>query len=226
MLEKLNTAGFESLSKPSGEALQVLDEVLQTNPDPTVAEVGLGLGATTVEILKRLDGRGTLHLYDYDDVVASLADDIAERGLAGGTRIVKHGNGRQTYNSYAWQLAMAGLQAMEQDTPLQEYDFVYLDGAHSFHHDAPATLVLREMVKPGGYLVFDDMYWSFTKSPVMNPDRKPEIREQYSQEQLERPHVEVVVKLLMETDPRFEQVYLTDNRRPYRPVFHKRADVA
>ena len=36
------------------------------------------------------------------------------------------------------------------------------------------------------------------KSPVMNPERKPQIRADYTDEQLRRPHIEVVVRALME----------------------------
>jgi hypothetical protein len=36
------------------------------------------------------------------------------------------------------------------------YDFIFFDGAHVFHHDAPAAAVLREMVAPSGIFLFDD----------------------------------------------------------------------
>ena len=41
--------------------------------------------------------------------------------------------------------------------------------------------------------------------------------------QLAMPHVELVVDVFMRSDSRFEQVFLTANKRPYRPVFRKLA---
>lgn len=221
MLERMNQPGYESISKPSAEAMEVLRRVRAEHDSPTIAEVGVGIGASTIEFVKLLSGAGAIHLFDFEDVVDALVADLRALEMSAGVHLVPHGNGRQRFNGYAWSLATmlssleaAGLQS-------QIFDFVYLDGAHSFHHDAPACLVLKRMVRPGGYLVFDDMYWSFNRSPVLNPQKKPQIREDYSEDQLARPHVELVVELFVRSDPEFEQVFLDDRPKPYRPVFRR-----
>jgi predicted O-methyltransferase YrrM len=224
LLERLNKPGFESLSKPSPDAIEVLQRLKAERHSLVAAEIGVGIGASTVEFLGVMGGVGTLHLFDFDDVLGELVEDLRQLDVSHGVDIIPHGNGRERFNSYAWKLAtLAAAHAREGET-LELFDFVYLDGAHAFHHDAPACLVLKRMVRPAGYLVFDDMYWTFKKSPVMNPERRPTIREDYSDEQLSIPHIELVVDLFMRTDDLFEQVFLTENRRPYRPVFRRRAD--
>ncbi|HBG99053.1 MAG: class I SAM-dependent methyltransferase [Rhodobacteraceae bacterium] len=221
MLERINSPGYESLSKPSQEALEVLRRKKAESTALTAAEIGVGIGATTVEMLKVMDGVGELHLFDYEDRVADLIRDIETRGISKGVKLIPHGNGRQTFNSYAWELATMAFSLKSKGLPLEMFDFVYLDGAHSFHHDAPACVTLKDMVRPGGYIVFDDMYWTFNKSPVMNPQKKPSITKDYSDDQLDRPHVELVVEVFMAPDARFEQVFLTGNQKPYRPVFRR-----
>lgn len=223
MLERINTSGYESISQPSSDAIDILKRIVATGQQYVVAaEVGVGIGATTIELL-RVMGRGELHLFDFSDRVEELASDLREAKVVTEAVLITHGNGRETFNSYAWVVAQLAFERLKNSLDLPMFDFVYLDGAHTFHHDAPACAVLKEMLKPGGYIVFDDMYWTFSKSPTMNPDRKPEIRKDYSDEQLTLPHIERVVRLLMETDSRFEQVYLDQsNKKPCRPVFRRR----
>ena len=223
MLERRNTPGYEALSKACSEALQILGQLREEHEELTVAEIGVGIGASTVEFLKVMAGAGTLHLFDFNDVLHQLVADLKPLDVSDGIRLVTHGNGRQRFNGYAWTLAtMAAARGRDDATP-EVFDFVYLDGAHLFHHDAPSCVLLKEMIKPGGYIVFDDMYWTVNGSPTMNPAVKPAVRDDFSDEQLATPHVELVVDVFMRPDDRFEQVFLTANKRPYRPVFRRLA---
>ena len=49
MLEKITNDKFRAISKASPDALLVLDTILAENSSPVVAEVGIGIGATTLE---------------------------------------------------------------------------------------------------------------------------------------------------------------------------------
>jgi hypothetical protein len=82
--------------------------------------------------------------------------------------------------------------------------------------------VLKELVEDSGYLVFDDMKWSHAISPSQNPGKNPAVLADFTEEQINAPHVQLVVDCLVRTDPRFEQVFLSGNREPYRAVFRKR----
>lgn len=221
MLELIGKPGYESISTPSTDALKVLGIVMQHTKSPTLAEIGVGIGATTTEIIRVLGGAGILHLFDFDARVGELISDLSKKPELAGTKLVAHGNSKRLHDSYAWTLAMMATSMQSLGFPLQIYDFIYLDGAHAFQIDAAAVALVKEMIKPGGYLVLDDMYWSFMNSPTMNPKTRPEILNEYSEAQLTLPHIEVIVKVLLETDARFQQVYLDDNKRPNRPVFKR-----
>lgn len=220
MIELINSKGCESISKPSVEFLQILKRKLDSTTSPLdVAEIGVGIGATSLEIVRLMNGRGRLHLYDFEDKVDALKKDLDNVPFTNGLIIEAVGNSRKRYDSYAWNLAKL-LQSMPGD-PSGVFDVVYLDGAHTFHHDAAACAVLKELVRAEGYLVFDDMYWSFVRSPTINPTNYPAIKGDYTEEQLEQPHIEVVVDCLIRTDSRFKQVFLSENKLPYRPIFQK-----
>jgi len=39
------------------------------------------------------------------------------------------------------------------------YDFIFLDGAHTFHVDALAVILAAKLLRPCAWIVFDDLYW-------------------------------------------------------------------
>ena len=222
VLEKINTQGFEAVSRPSKDAITVLNRVKASTAGPIVAaEVGVGVGATTVELVRTLDGSGELHLFDRETQVRELVVDLEAMAISSGVTLVPHGNGWKTYDSYAWVLATMARDLERAGQPVELFDFVYLDGAHAFHHDAPACAVLKRMIKPGGYLVLDDMKWTFNTSPTMNPAKRPEVGESYTEEQLSVPHVALVVDVLLRPDKEFEEIFLTERKNPSRAVFRR-----
>ncbi|MEM9300724.1 MAG: class I SAM-dependent methyltransferase [Pseudomonadota bacterium] len=213
MLERLHKPRYRFVSTPSEDALRVLDIVLQAEPDPEIAEIGVGIGATSLALAERLDQHGVLHLFDYEDRAEGLKVDLAERGFA---NVEAHANSRALFDSYSWNLGRLAAEC----GPEGRFHFAYLDGAHSFMHDAAATVLLMRLVRVGGFLLMDDYGWTFAKSPTLNPDVNPGILEQYTREQLEVPHVKLVCELFLDPSPDFEVEFLDGQisraRRLYR----------
>lgn len=222
MLEKLNTPGYETISAPSPDAVEVLQRVKAATKGPIVAaEVGVGIGATTIEFLKVLGGSGELHLFDREPLLSEVIADLQTLPTAEGITFVNHGNESKMYASYAWELATMARRRDRKKLPVAMFDFAYLDGAHTFHHDAAAMNVLKRMIKPGGYLVIDDMTWSFNGSASANPKNRPALARDYTAEQLKLPHMALVVDVFLRHDIEFEQVFLTDDPKPIRAVFRR-----
>lgn len=117
------------------------------------------------------------------------------------TNIHSHGNTRLTFDSYSWGLAKL-LQQQRRNNSLGTFDFAYLDGSHTFIHDAPAAILLTEMVKPGGYLLLDDLNWTFSTSPSMNPTMRPEVATWFTNEQISTKQVSMICELFLEHDPK------------------------
>ena len=55
-------------------------------------------------------------------------------------------------------------------------------------------------------LIFDDVFWSYQKSPSANPDKNPEILEDYTREQIETEQIKRVIDTFMETDEEWERI--------------------
>ena len=57
--------------------------------------------------------------------------------------------------SYTWRM-MKFLEEGE-----RTFDFCYIDGAHNWFVDGFAFLLVDRLLRPGGWIVFDDLNWSY-----------------------------------------------------------------
>ena len=209
MLEKINTKGFETLSRADTSVIKYMSEVLRTNPNPVFIEIGVGVGATTLPTAELMNNRGSMLLFSRERDVLELTSDLKKRGF---TNIDSNwGSPSKIYSGYHFELARAATDGL-----LPKFDLAYIDGGHVFHLDAPATCILKEYCKPGGYMIFDDYNWSLSKSPSMNPAKRPETAIEYDPIQIETCHVQLVCKCFMDTDHRFERIGLEQNSVIYR----------
>lgn len=81
-----------------------------------------------------------------------------------------------------------------------KFDFIFLDGAHSWDVDALAFLLASRMLKVGGWFLFDDIYWSYDRSPSLRDT--PRVRAM-SPLMRETQQVRSVWEKLVLPDPRF-----------------------
>jgi predicted O-methyltransferase YrrM len=162
------------------------------------AEVGVYQGDTALAIAASLGGEGELHLFDFEDRVELVANRLRE---AGHDNVFAHPNTRRLMDSYNWSLMR--LLAEYRD-PV--FDYVFVDGAHTWAHDALAFCLVDRLLLPGGYLDFDDYRWTLRDSPSMNPDAFPEVEELYTDDQIDTAQVALIVDLLVKRDPRYEEV--------------------
>lgn len=211
MLEKLGKSGFEMISAADGTVLSLLHECLEHCSNPVFFEVGVGIGATTVEVARLLDNRGRMFLFSYADDVRELTADLAGLGYTNVNG--DWGSPRNTYSGYHFELAYGFCRG-----ELPAFDLAYLDGGHVFHLDAPAACVLKELCKPGGYMVFDDWGWTLERSHGLNPRKRPATAVEYDARQIAESHVQMVCKTVMDTDARFRCVGLENDSAVYRRV--------
>jgi predicted O-methyltransferase YrrM len=172
-------------------------------------EIGVYLGAAAAAVADAIGADGELHLLDFEDRVAPVAERLRAAGRA---NVVAHANSRRALDSYNWSL-----MKLLRDPRGPRFDYVFLDGAHTWTHDALAFLLVDRLLKPGGHVDFDDYAWTLARSPSMSPETFPPTRRLYSDEQIEAQQVALVVDLLVRGDPRYEEV-VKDK------VFRKRAD--
>lgn len=151
-----------------------------------VAELGVYRGHTTLEIAKALPADGSLDLFDFEETVQRVA---AEARAVATCSVRAHGNSHKLRDSYCWSLMRL---LKEHRAPI--WDYVYIDGAHTWDVDGFAFLLCAELLRPGGYVDFDDYGWTLAGSAALMSS--PETAASYTDEQLRTPQVALVVDLL------------------------------
>lgn len=211
MLEKIGAAGFEMISSPNQQVLTLLQELIRRCESPVFFEVGIGIGATTVEVARMLNNRGSMFLFSRQRDVQELTADLEALGYSNVNG--SWGSPHNTFSGYHFELAYAFSRK-----ELPDFDLAYIDGGHVYHLDAPAACVLKELCKPGGYMVFDDWTWSLAKSYAMNPLKRPATAVEYDARQIAECQVQLVCQTIMDTDARFRFVGLEADSAIYQRV--------
>jgi hypothetical protein len=188
---------------PSRQFVEMAAHLVERSIGPIrIAEIGVDKGASTREVAKLLREGDVFDLYDREscDLFSNLDSVLANcRG-----EVTIHANSTRLMDSYAWHLAKQLTQMLREEKDTAIWDLVYLDGAHTFPVDAPATCCLKEMIKVGGHLVFDDMDWSYSVSPTLS--KNAEALKRFTDEQNSEPHVSLVVDAFVRSDARYEEI--------------------
>jgi predicted O-methyltransferase YrrM len=97
--------------------------------------------------------------------------------------------------SYNWRL-----MKMIEENLRPIFDFCYIDGGHDWYNTGYAFCLVDKLLKPGGWILFDDMNWTFDSSPSL---KNSEMVKNMPVEERETPQVKKVFDLLVKTHPQY-----------------------
>lgn len=215
----LSKIGLTGNSTPCKEVIEWIERKKKEERKIVVAEIGVDIGATAVEICKRLQSEDEYYCFDYEDKINNLLADLRKvPGIQ--CKLKGEGNSHKTLDSYNWSLCKL-LFAMKEKKLNGVFDIVYLDGAHNFIHDGLACCILKELIKKNGIFIFDDVDWSIASSPTCNPLVFPEVNNLFTEEQINDYQVERVIKAFMCNDEHFSRIYNSSPDNNGRMVFVK-----
>jgi predicted O-methyltransferase YrrM len=100
--------------------------------------------------------------------------------------------------SYTWDL----MRLLDQD-PQPRFDFVYLDGGHTWDVTGYGFLLVDRLLNPGGWVLFDDLDWTIAGSAGL---RDADWARQLPEEQRTTPQVRKVFELLVATHPGYDNI--------------------
>jgi predicted O-methyltransferase YrrM len=64
-----------------------------------------------------------------------------------------------SHRSFTWEL-----RRLLAESPRPQFDFCYIDGAHTWDGTGFSYLLVDLLLKPGGWVIFDDLEWSIATS--------------------------------------------------------------
>jgi predicted O-methyltransferase YrrM len=105
----------------------------------------------------------------------------------------------RTPSSYTWEL----MHLIEM-TPAGGwmFDFAFIDGAHSWFVDGFAFFLVDRLLKPGGWILFDDLDWTFGSSPTV---AHTDLVKAMPDEERDTPQVGRIFDLLVRPHPGYSE---------------------
>ncbi len=144
------------------------------------------------------NGGGTVSTVDRYHFADPTPEEVLERaGLGEHVQLV-----RVEHSSYCWWLKELIEDRTDGDGNCEPlFDFCYLDGAHDWHIDGLAVVLVERLLKPGGWLLMDDLNWTWAETRTQEPPNLSE-RERSS------PPVRAVWDIVVTPHPRFDRFRL------------------
>lgn len=183
------------------QALYV-DNLIKTNDLENLLELGFMYGVSSSYMASSLKELGRGHLTTIDLKVGKKRDPNIEM-LLNKLDLSDYVTIYYEDTSYTWRL----MKFLEENTePI--FDFCYIDGAHDWFTDGFAFLLVDKLLKPGGWVIFDDMFWTHSTSPYWRD--KPETLAMPYEERT-TPQVKKVYDLLVKRNPDYCNFEIMDS---------------
>ena len=92
------------------------------------------------------------------------------------------------------------------------YDFCFLDGAKDWAIDRSAFFWMDKLLQPGGWLLSDDMQWTYGSKKAEGKTKSGGISlRTMGPDELEEPHIELIFQFLVMQHPDYTNFRIEDN---------------
>jgi predicted O-methyltransferase YrrM len=173
------------------QGVQIL-EFIKANHIHDILELGFRHGVSTAYMAAALAHQGvgrivTIDLLQAKDNRPNIEELLERTGERNRVDIFYEPT------SYTWRL-----MRMLQEDPSPRFDLCYIDGAHDWFVDGFAFFLVDRLLRPNGWIIFDDMEWSYAGSPTL---RQTDRVKQMPEEERTAKQVRLVYDLLVKTHP-------------------------
>ena len=173
----------------SFEKAQTMSSFIHQNNISSILELGFYHGVSTCYMAAALSAAGGGSIVTIDLLSAEKRQPNIEQLLmsCGYTDVVDFYYEPVSYN---WRL----MKLIEENR--QTFDLCYLDGGHDWYNTGYAFFLVDKLLKPGGWILFDDLDWTMEHIDAKWALRKP-LEERIT------PQVRKVWDLLVKTHPNY-----------------------
>lgn len=200
-------AGVPYMSPAQGR--MIFDHLCAQRPS-AVLELGTarGVGAAYMAAALEANDHGELESVESSGVRfedPGPEDVLARAGLSHRVRLDR------SFSTYTWFLKEKIQERADSSANCEPcYDFVYLDGAKNWTVDGCAIFLIEKLLRPGGWLLMDDLGWSYGAAGKAVADGV-RVAEMSPRERAE-PHLQAVFDLLVTQHPSFTELRVQDGK--------------
>jgi predicted O-methyltransferase YrrM len=188
---------------------RVYDHVRGSRPLQAL-ELGTAHGVSSAYIAAALEANGgDGHLTTVDHGGArydpSPEDVLARAGVSHRVTIVRE---HSSYNWFLKEQIENASDAAGNCSP--RYDFCYLDGSKNWNLDGLAVVLIEKLLRPDGWLLMDDLQWTYEDNPWIEPHEDGRPLGPLSDSERTEPHLLAVFELLVKQHPSFTRFIRED----------------
>lgn len=188
-----------------------LYELVCDNGIHDIRELGFAHGVATLYMAAAIDEtkRGRIDSVDLED--SAIHPPTLEE-LARKLRLISYLNIHREKSSYTWFLKKIEEQT-EGGVCEPCYDLIFIDGPKDWTVDGAAFFMADKLLRPGGWMMFDDFYWSYRQHEQQSGAvyTRGYVWEHMSEDEFAAPHVEAVFRLLVQQHPAYSHFRVVDD---------------
>ena len=153
------------------------------------------------------NGRGQLTTVDHGGAAydPNPSEVLDRAGVAHRVSVVRE---HSSYNWFLKQQVERSSDVAGNCSPV--YDFCYLDGSKNFNVDGLAVVLIEKLLRPGGWLLMDDLEWTYEHNPWIVPSGDGNPLGPLSESERTDPHLRAVFELIVAQHPSFTRFVRED----------------
>ena len=181
---------FDDLEYMGHPQAMLMRDLIIKHDARDILEVGFFHGKSSAYFAAILEDLGRGHLVTLDMANARKREPNIEQVLS--TLDLTH---RVTpvyaHRSYTWEMAK-----MIQEKPRPQFDLCYFDGGHTWDGTGYGFCLVDMLLRPGGWIVFDDIPWTI-ESAYRNRSDVPKQFRKFDQDERDTPAIKLVFDLFV-----------------------------
>lgn len=173
-----------------------------------VLELGIAHGAATCYIaaaIKQLGG-GRVTAVDLVNAEQKFSPRAEDLVVTAGLQSLVEIHRMQT--GYNWFLHDEIVRQTRDERCEPKYDLCIIDGPKNWTIDSSAFFLVDKLLKPGGWIIFDDYHWSYSKAEKKRDATDGISHRSLSPRELQTPHIREVFELLVKQHPDYGNLTL------------------
>lgn len=203
------TKGIPFIGEPMKKELYGF--ILEHKPD-RVLELGFAHGVSACTMAAAMDenGHGSIDTVDLRKSKTWQEKVVGIEQLSERLGVSRYINVHRETTCYTWWLKKA-IEQKASDPNWKPYDFIFLDGSHSWNIDTAAFFLCEKILAPGGWILFDDLKYNYEQyfQRTGNKHRFGVARDDLADDELTQSHVGMIYEMLVKPHESFDQFQYT-----------------